>query len=290
MKILLTGASGTLGTRLLKALQASNIEFRALIHKTPLGIEGVETIKGDLNDPKVLDIATEGIDTVVHLAAVTHSNCESDYLNINWKGSRNLHDACVRNGVQRFIFMSSRAAGSFGGPYSISKQKAEEMVSQGTIPWVILRPAEVYGPGSPDAINQLIGWIKKFKVVPIIGDGQYKLSPVFIEDVIPAFVEVILKPDITQEIFTFCGPEEITFKGLVERLSKVLKVRPIKFFIPATLMKLAINLLVLLGINLLTKDQVSRLMSEKKGDNKNSQRLLNYNPRTLEEGLEVSIG
>ncbi len=286
MKILLTGASGILGTRLLRVLQASGITFRALIHKTPLAIEGVETVKGDLNDREVLHLATQGIDTVVHLAAVTHSNCESDYLNINWEGCRNLHGACVRNGVQRFIFMSSRAAGLFGGPYSISKQKAEEFVMQGDIPWVILRPSEVYGPGSPDAINQLIRWIKNFKFVPIVGDGQYKLSPVFIDDVIPAFVEVILKPNITREVFTFCGPEEITFRKLVERLSKVLKVRPIKLFIPASLMKMAVNISVTLGINLLTKDQVARLMSEKKGDNKNSQRLLNYNPRTLEEGLQ----
>ncbi len=290
MKILLTGASGTLGKRLLKALQTSDFEFRALIHKTPLEIEGIETIKGDLNDLEILNSATQGVDTVVHLAAVTHSNCESDYLNINWEGCRNLHDACVRNGVKRFVFMSSRAASSSGGPYSISKQKAEELVSQGAIPWVILRPSEVYGPGSPDAINQLIRWIKKFRVVPIVGNGQYKLSPVFIEDVIPAFVEVILKPNITEEVFTFCGPEEITFNSLVDRLSKFLKVRPIKFFIPAFLMKVGINILVLLGIKLLTKDQVARLISEKKGNNENSQKLLNYRPRTLEEGLEVSLG
>lgn len=51
-------------------------------------------------------------------------------------------------------------------------------------------------------------------------------------------------------------------------------------------MKIAVNILVLLGIDMLVKDQVARLISEKTGDNKNSQRLLSYNPRILEEGLQ----
>jgi nucleoside-diphosphate-sugar epimerase len=285
MKILLTGASGNLGAPLLKALQKNNAEVRALVHKTPLKIEGVETITGALNDLEVLDSATKGIDTVVHFAAVTRSNYAKDYLKVNWEGSRELHRASIRNGVKRFIYMSSRAAGLLGGAYSISKQKSEEFVMQGAIPWVILRPSEVYGADSPDSITQLVQWIKNFKLVPIIGNGQYKLSPVFVEDLIPAFVEVILKPNIADEVFTFCGPEEFTFIKLVERLSKALKVRPIKFFIPANLMKIAVNILVMLGIDVLVKDQVARLVSEKTGDNENSQRLLSYNPRTLEEGL-----
>jgi NADH dehydrogenase len=286
MKILITGASGNLGTRLLKALQNNDIKFRALIHEKPLKLSGIETITGDLKDPEVLDLATRGIDTVVHLAAITHSNCESDYLNINWEGSRKLYQASVKNDVQRFIFMSSRAAGFLGGPYSASKQKAEEFIMQGAIPWVVLRPSEVYGAGSPDAVNQLIRWIKDFKIVPIVGNGQYRLSPVFIDDVIPAFVEVILQPNITREVFTFCGPEEIEFKELIVRLSRILKVRPFKFFIPVSVMEIAIKILVLLGINILTKDQVARLMSEKVGDNENSKKLLKFDPRTLEEGLQ----
>jgi nucleoside-diphosphate-sugar epimerase len=286
MKILLTGASGILGTPLLKALQNCNAEVKALVHKTPLKIEGIETITGDLNDLEVLDSATKGIDTVVHFAAVTRSNYAKDYLKVNWEGTRDLHQASIRNGVQRFIYMSSRAAGLSGGAYSISKQKSEELVMQGTLPWVILRPSEVYGAGSPDSIHQLIQWIKNFKLVPIIGNGQYKLSPVFVEDLIPAFVEVVLKPNITDEVFTFCGPEELTFIKLVERLSNALKVQPTKFFIPVNLMKIAVNILVLLGIDMLVKDQVARLISEKTGDNKNSQRLLSYNPRILEEGLQ----
>jgi nucleoside-diphosphate-sugar epimerase len=286
MKILLTGASGILGTPLLKALQNCNAEVKALVHKTPLKTEGIETITGDLNDLEVLDSATKGIDTVVHFAAVTRFNYAKDYLKVNWEGTRDLHQASIRNGAQRFIYMSSRAAGLSGGAYSISKQKSEELVMQGAIPWVILRPSEVYGADSPDSITQLVQWLKNFKLVPIIGNGQYKLSPVFVEDLIPAFVEVILKPNIADEIFTFCGPEELTFVKLVERLSKALKVQPIKFFIPANLMKIVVNILVIFGIDILVKDQVARLISEKIGDNKNSKRLLSYNPRTLEEGLQ----
>lgn len=100
--------------------------------------------------------------------------------------------------------MSSRAAGLAGGAYLVSKQNSEDFVIQGDIPWVVLCPSEVYGAGSTDSINQLIQWIKKFKLVPIIVNGQYKLSPVFIEDMILAFVDVVLKFNIANEVFTFC--------------------------------------------------------------------------------------
>lgn len=103
MKILLTGASGILGTPLLKALQNNNVKIRALVDKTPLKFEGVETVTGDLNDLDVLDSATKGIDTVFHLAAVTRSNCANEHLKVNWGGTRELHKASIRNGVQRFI-------------------------------------------------------------------------------------------------------------------------------------------------------------------------------------------
>ncbi len=286
MKILLTGASGVLGTRLLESLKSYDIELRALVHKTPLKVDKVDTIIGSLDDSDILDLATQGMHTVVHLAAVTHSNNAEEYLKTNWEGCRNLYESCTRNGVQRFVFMGSRASSEVGGPYSLSKYKAEEFIKKGPIPWVVLRPAEVYGPGSPDAINQLIQWIKKFRIVPIIGNGEYKLSPVLIDDVIPAFIKAILKSEITGEIFTFCGPEIMTFKELVDRLSRILKIRPISLFIPAGFMKAMISILVACGIYILTKDQVLRLVCDKEGDNENAKKLLDYNPKALEDGLK----
>ena len=286
MKILVTGASGFLGQCLIKPLMDSEGQIiRVLVHRSAMNIGGCEAVRGDLNDPESLLRVTQGMDTVVHLAALTHTNREEDYYKINTEGTKNLLHACARNGVTRFVYVSSRAAHYQGGGYARSKLLAEDAVKGSKLFWVILRPAEVYGEGSPDAINRLIQWIRKYKIVPVIGNGQYKLSPVFIDDIIPPMVRAILNEDIYSITLNLAGPENITFTTLVDRLCDLLKVQRYKIFIPVPLAQQIFNVMTLMNKYGLTRDQIPRLLCEKSADISNTTKLLNYDPRRLEEGL-----
>ena len=130
MKVLVTGASGGLGARLMLSLAAcGEISLRALVHDRPVTLEGVETVAGDLGDPKSLVAATRDVETVVHLAALTHSRTENDYIRVNVEGTVHLIEACSRNGVDRLIFMEF-GSGPVGWGRLCGKQIEGGRVSQ----------------------------------------------------------------------------------------------------------------------------------------------------------------
>ena len=181
--------------------------------------------------------------------------------------------------------MSSRSAHAQGGGYAESKLAAEKVVKLSGFDWVIFRPAEIYGPGSRDAISQLIQWIKKFPLVPIIYDGLYKLSPVYIDDVIPPIVKAIEHNDLNGHTFMLGGPENMAFNTLIDRLVFYLGVRRVKIHLPVFLGRLLLPLAAALNNRPFYPDQIPRLLCDKAWDIDPPVRLLNYQPRKLEEGL-----
>jgi nucleoside-diphosphate-sugar epimerase len=286
MKILLTGASSGIGTLLIKRLlDCADLEVKAMIHRSFVNISGCEVRQGDLNNPDLLNRAVDGVDTVIHMAALTSSVQESEYFRVNVTGTQNLMDACVLKGVNRIIYISSRAASPDGGGYSRSKLEAEECIKNSGLQWLILRPSEVYGQGAGDTINQLIQWVQRYPLVPVVGKGQAKLSPVYIDDVLSAMERTILDNELEGETILLAGPEELTFDELVDRISKYFGVWRFKLHLPARLVKFSAKVLTSLGIKILVPDQIPRLLCAKdQGICKNSA-LISYSSRKLEDGM-----
>ncbi|QPJ65019.1 MAG: NAD-dependent epimerase/dehydratase family protein [Candidatus Nitrohelix vancouverensis] len=287
MKILLTGASGGLGSALLsRLLEVPDLKVRALIHKTPVNDTRVETAHGDMEDEASLREATQGIDTVVHLAALTHSPNRSAYFKINEYGTERLIEACRASGVRRFIYISSRAVNPNGGAYSESKSKAEALTMRSGLRWLILRPGEVFGEGD-DPVRKLALWVKRSCCVPVIRRPSPRLSPVYIDDVVDAMFEAVLRDDVENLCLTLAGREAMDWESLVDRLSAFFGKRPVKVPVTKTMLRFAASLFTLAGRPGLVPDQIPRLFSEKEEDVALAQEHLNYKPRSLEEGLRI---
>lgn len=288
MNILVTGASGGFGKRLIPALvEREKVKIRVLEHRSPVELPHCERVSGELADRDSLTAATLGIDIVVHLAALTHSPNREDYFKVNAEGTKNLIEACICNKISRFVYMSSGAAHPQGGAYSESKLAAERWVKESGLPWTILRPREVYGTGGKVGINQLIHWVQKSPLIPVIGNGQYLLSPVFIDDVVSATVEAVFQADALENTYEFAGPEDIMFATLIDRLSAYFGVHVMKFFIPVFFVQAVTSLLNVANINTLVPDQIPRLLCDKQPSIHSEIPLLNYKPRKLEEGLRL---
>ena len=286
MKILLTGASSGIGSILIKRLlDCADLEITAMIYRSLVNISGCKFRQGDLNNAELLTQVVDGVDTVVHMAALTNSAQESEYFRVNVTGTQNLVDACVLKGVKRIIYISSRAASLDGGGYSRSKLGAEECVKNSRLNWLILRPSEVYGQGAGDTINRLIQWVQKYPLVPVIGKGQAKLSPVYIDDVVSAMERAILDKELKGETILLSGPEELTFDELVDRIANCFGVRRFKLHLPAGLVKFLAKILTNFGMKLLVPDQIPRLLCAKGQSNCNTSALISYSPRKLEEGM-----
>jgi NADH dehydrogenase len=251
-----------------------------------VNVSGCEIRPGNLKNKGLLVRALSGVDTVVHMAALTKSTRESDYFEVNVSGTKNLIDACVESGVKKIIYISSSAASLHGGGYSRSKLEAEQSIKKSGMKWLILRPSEVYGQREGDSINRLIRWIQRYIFVPVLGTGTCKLSPVFIDDVVSAIAVSIFNKELESETIVLAGPEELTYDDLVDRVAAYFGVKRFKLHLPAGLIRLGITVMPKLGMNILVPDQISRLLCDKSFGIDLAKEKLDYSPRILEEGIK----
>ena len=288
--ILVTGASSEMGSSLIRELlNNSGLKIRAMVHRSPVNIHGCEIRPGDLKKSDLLVKALFGIDTVVHIAALTKSTRELDYFEVNVRGTQNLIDASLDCGVKKIIYISSAAASLHGGGYSRSKLEAEQRIIKSGMQWVILRPSEVYGQRAGDSINQLIHWVQNYFFVPVIGVGSCKLSPVFIEDVVPAMALAIFNEELENKTIVLAGPEELTYDDLVDRIATYFGVKRFKLYLPEGLIRLGIMVISKLGMNFVVPDQIPRLLCNKSFRIDLAKEKLGYSPRILEEGIKNTI-
>lgn len=285
MTLLVTGATGEIGGSLIARLKRRG-KVRVLSRRPRQGSgDSVWWVEGDLLDPDSLARACRGVEVVLHMAAVTHSRRPADYFAVNVEGTGNLLRAARDAGAGRFVHMSTRAIGIAGGPYSHSKELAEREVKAADLPFVIIRPAEVYGAGS-DPIRSLASSLRARSLVPILGDGSYRLSPVYVDDVVDGVVTALDRPEAAGRAYVLAGPEEMTYLEIVERIEKTLELPARRrIFVPVALAKIAIHGAALLGLGGYVPDQIPRLLLAKSCDISAAARDLGFSPRTLEHGL-----
>jgi NADH dehydrogenase len=284
--LLVTGASSEMGSALIRELlNNSGLEIKAMIHSSVVNVLGCEVRPGNLNNPGSLARVLSGVDTVVHMAALTKTHRESDYFETNVRGTQNLIDACLASEVKKIIYISSLAVSLNGGGYSLSKLEAEQCIKKSGMKWVILRPAEVYGQRA-GPINRLISWIQRCLFVPVIGSGQCKLSPVFIDDVVSAIALSIFNKEVESETIVLAGPEALTYNDLVDRIAIYFSVKRFKLHLPADLIKFGATVTSRIGINTLVPDQIPRLLCKKSYGIDLAREKLDYSPCSLEESIK----
>lgn len=204
MKILLTGGTGFIGSRVAEKLLESGYQVRCMIRKTSnlrwLDGKNYELVEGSLSDKVSLINAAKDVDYVYHIAGNTSAKNLDEYMKGNCQGTINLLEAVLQAApnLQRFLYVSSQTA---AGPsleannpvtvdspmhpltdYGRSKKAAEEAVHSYSekIPFTIVRPPAVYGPRDTEIFS--IFQIVNTGIIPFIGFNDKLLSLVHIED------------------------------------------------------------------------------------------------------------
>jgi nucleoside-diphosphate-sugar epimerase len=287
-KIFITGGTGKIGSILTRRLAEEGYDIVLLTRKIT-GEDlpaGVNTVRGDIRDASSYSEALKGAHTVLHMAAVTHTSPPERYFEVNAAGTRDLIEACEKNGVKRFIHVSTRAISPDGGSYSVSKIEAEKYVRESTLKWVILRPSEVYGLGGKEGVELLLGKIDKMPFIPVLGTGEYGIAPLHVSDLVEAIVRVVKRDDLEKKIYTLAGPESFTYNELVDRIMEIKNVRKLKLPVPLFFVNILAGLLGLLpGDGRLVPDQVPRLTSEKSSDISLAAEDLSFKPKSIREAI-----
>jgi nucleoside-diphosphate-sugar epimerase len=216
-RIVITGASGFIGSHLVPALVAADFEIVCILEpgaETP--IVGAQIFQGDICTAQGLSEALSGAKAVVHLAARNHVLREtakdplSEYRRVNVEGTRNVVRAARRQGVGLFVHVSSVKAMGEGTrgvldetapclpstPYGISKLESEEVAraeAEGTgMAVLIFRLPMVYGPGNKGNLPRMIRWADRGLPFPLIQPDNLR-SMVYVGNVVAA-VKTVLEP------------------------------------------------------------------------------------------------
>jgi nucleoside-diphosphate-sugar epimerase len=295
MKIFITGATGGIGKFLAPVLAQKRHEL-ILLSRAPdeqfHSLPKASIIMGDILNPRSYREALDGVDCIIHMAAVTHTNNTKLYYRINTEGTKVLLEAASLMKVYRFIFISTRAIGKSGGGYGDSKERAEELVKNSGLAWTIVRLAEVFGISENEAISKLVRTIGKMPVVPVIGDGQYTLAPVHINDVVPALIAVLERANTQFKTYTLAGEREITYNDLIETVLRIRGMNKPVIHIPTIFFTITAFLMSWLHPRkpLIVKDQIPRLLLRKSADITLAQTDLAFAPRLLSQAFELLGG
>ena len=215
--LLLTGATGLIGTALLRRLIAAGRPVRCLVRDPRrLGAERVrvQIALGDLSDPPSFRNALRGVDTVVHLAAAIRDQPGGSIEELNAVATWRMVQAAHRAGVEHFVFFSAQSASAHNRTrFMRAKALAERAVAESGVRHTIFAPSIVYAPG--DVFLTLLERMALLPVVPISGSGRALFQPIWAQDVADCVMAALERPD-GAERYELSGPETLSYDAIVE--------------------------------------------------------------------------
>lgn len=316
MRVALTGASGYTGGRLLQALRDRGDEVAVLVRPrslTPSVAErATEVVAGELGDADAVDRLVAGRDAVVHVAAVyrTAGHPDEYYREVNLRGTERLLEAAARHGVRRFVHTSTvgvhghvehppadeTAPLAPGDIYQQTKAAAEMLAFEyhraRGVPVAVVRPGAIYGPGETRLLK-LFRAIARGRYA-VVGSGRSYYHPVFIDDLVTAYLLALDRPEAVGEAFLICGPSYASQDELAALVAKHTGGRVLPFRVPAMPIQwlggLVEAVCVPFGIDPpLHRRRVDFWTKSRAFTTAKARRLLGYEPCTdLEQGIALT--
>jgi NADH dehydrogenase len=217
--ILLTGATGVVGSALLPELLAAGHDVRCMVRDPRrLGAERVrvQLSLADLGDPRGLRHAVRGADTVIHLAAAIRDQPPRRLEEINGLGTYRLLQAAERVGVKRFIFFSAIGATRHQRTrFFRSKALAERAVEASPLDTTVIAPSIVYD--ADDSWIRLMRRLALLPVLPLSGRGRAMFEPIWARDVARVVLAAIAEGPPRIEL---AGPERLSYAQIARLVAE----------------------------------------------------------------------
>jgi NADH dehydrogenase len=222
--LLLTGATGSVGSRLLPLLLERGEDVRCLVREPRrLGPRRVDVQialgdLGEMSDPYLVRQALRGVDTVVHLAATIRDQPPHRIEELNGLATVRLLRAAERSSVKRFVFFSAlNASGAQRTRFFRAKWLAERAIASSSLETTIFAPSIVYDRSDPWVI--LLRRFSFLPVLPVSGEGRARFEPIWAQDAARCVVAALDRGDRAR--YELAGPEVLSYDEMSDLVSQV---------------------------------------------------------------------
>jgi len=222
--ILVAGATGLVGRQVARSLLHEGHPVRILVRARSayddLVEAGAEAVVGDLTAPDSLDIACAGVEAVVTTATASSTGDDEAVEAVDWLGNRNLVDAASREGVRRFVFVSTLAADPRSPvPVFRAKGETEQRLRESDLVWTVLHATSFMDLLIPPVVGvpALAG-----RPVTLVGSGRRRHSFVAARDVAGYAAAAVHSPHAERRVLLVGGPEPLTWLDIVAVFSREL--------------------------------------------------------------------
>lgn len=223
-EILVLGGTGFVGHHLCKELV--RLQRRVTVPtrnaskaRDVQSLPSLDLVQADVHDPAALARLVPGHDAVVNLVAILHGSSQ-DFERTHVELVKKIAGACQDAGVRRLVHVSALGAGKEApSMYQRSKARGEEALHASQLDCTILRPSVIFGEG--DKFLTLFARLQAVLPVMLLAGADTQFQPVWVQDVVSAIVQCLLRADTAGRTFEACGPDRFTLRELVKLAGSV---------------------------------------------------------------------
>lgn len=224
-KICIIGGTGFVGSALANRLSKQKHQLKIFSRHPQRNrhlklLPGVSLSTIDYFAPKVLERYFDGIDVVVNLVGILNPKNKDSFNKVHVELSRRIAEACSAVNVKRLLHMSALNAGNQASKYLLSKGQGQQIVHQcKNVDVTVFCPSIIYG-AHDHFFNLFANLLRLPGPFPIVG-AKARFSPIYVEDVVDAFINSIDNPETFGKSYPLCGPNEYSLFDLVSYTAKL---------------------------------------------------------------------
>ena len=229
--ILVTGATGSVGSKVVNALLEQQAEVRILTRGQSDWAEsrlpefrrmGVDVMVGDMRSRKTADKAVDGCKAIINCAGVMRSTPDADIESVIIDGAMNLVEAGKDAGIQRFVQLSCLGSTEHATSlYFACQWDAEEIVKESGFAWTIFRPSLIFEEHS-FLMRVLQFWVAKAPVIVIVGSGLNRFNPIASEDIAKCIVQSLYDRETAGQIYELVGPDTWDLQSMLDKMCETM--------------------------------------------------------------------
>ncbi len=291
MRILVTGATGFLGSAISRALQRRGHEVVACVHSVSHAgsVPGMATLAVDY----MRDVETRswmprvaGMDVVINAVGILRERTGARFAEIHERAPRALFRACEHARVRRVIQISALGTEADATcRYHQAKRAADEALRASPLNWTIVQPSVVFG--ARGASTQLFLRLASLPVIPLVGRGEQQLQPIHVDDLVALIVKLVEEGSASRQTVAAVGPEPVSMRAMLAGYRRAMGMgRAWLFPVPLMLIHIAARLGDILKSGALSTETLRMLLNGNTAPVAATRNILGRPPRSLSEFIE----